>query len=227
MKYTSNVTAFIFVLSLMAAATAQAEKVKVKKVKGNSAVIETTSPLEEGQTYELVQENVAQEVDYKGVAMKSRSNSLTFGTSFEYIKSDLLQSTDFRFQARYGWNFSSLEVGLLAELHNADLGAGSTTTFLGGGYFDYNIVSNRDPRDLVYGPFVLVATGSTQYPSSATGGSSTKLVANLGGFITYFMGNSSTALRFEGFYNYQQINTTAVQNAVSGAGLRGLLVFYY
>ena len=227
MKNTWILSAFISAILLVNSSTAMAEKIKVRKVKGNTAVVESATPLEEGQTYEILSDNIAQEVDYKGVTMKSRQNSLTFGTSFEYIKSDLLQSSQFSMQLRYGWNFSSLEVGLLTELDSTDLGAGSTTTVLAGGYFDYNLVSNRDPRDLIYGPFVLAATGSTQYPSSATGGSSTKLAANLGGFVTYFMGVSSTALRAEAFYNYQQINTTAVQNAVSGFGMRGLLVYYY
>ena len=216
-----------FICTLLLLSPALAEKIKVKKVKGNSAVIESTTPLEEGQTYEIGPEAIAGEVDYKGAAMKSRQNSVTVGATFEYLKSDLLQSNQMAVQARYGWNFSNLEAGLVTELQSSDLGAGATTSFLIGGYFDYNLVSNRDPRDLIYGPFVLIATGSTQYPSSATGGSSTKLASNLGGFATYFLGGSSTALRGEAFYNYQQINTTAVQNSVAGFGMRVLLVYYY
>jgi hypothetical protein len=227
MKNTPILSAFICTIILGITHSASAEKIKVKKVKGNSAVIESTTPLEEGQTYEIGPEAVAGEVDYKGAAMKSRTNSLSFGANFEYLKSDLSQSNIFGIQGRYGWNFSNLEVGLMAELESVDVGAGATSTFLVGGYFDYNMVSNRDPRDLIYGPFVLLATGSTQYPASATGGSSTKLASNVGGFLTYFLGGSSTAIRGEGFYNYQQINTTAGQNAVAGFGARLLLVYYF
>lgn len=204
-----------------------AEKIKVKKVKGNTAIIETATPLEEGQTYELSPEALSEDVDYKATALKTRQNSFTAGTSYEYIKSDLLQSSSFSLQARYGWNFSTLEVGLLTELSSLDSGGGATTTFLGGGYFDYNLVSNRDPRQFIYGGFLAAATGNTQYPASATGGSSTKLMTNLGGFMTYFFANSNTGIRAEGFYNYQQINTSAQQNSVAGFGFRGLLVLYF
>lgn len=227
MNYTCVLSAIICTTITLATSTSMAEKIKVKKVKGSSAVIESTLPLEEGQTYEITPTNVSQDVDYKGSTIKSRQNSLSFGGSLEYLKSDLLQSNTMTVQGRYGWNFSNLEAGLVIELSSVDLGNGATTSFIGGGYFDYNLVTNRDPRDLIYGPFVLLATGSTQYPSSATGGSSTKLASNVGGFATYFLGGSSTAVRGEAFYNYQQINTTAVQNSVAGFGMRFLLEYYY
>lgn len=230
MKNTQASTSFLLsVLALITfvSGTATAEKIKVRKVKGNSAVIETTTPLEEGQTYELAVEPVSQDVDYKQGVLKQRENSVTFGLSYEYIKSDLLQRSKLDLQFRYGWNFGSIEAGVLVGASSLDQGAGATTSYLGGGYFDYNLVQNREPNKVIYGPFVLVATGSTQYPSSGTGGSSTLLMANTGGFLTYFFGNSTTAARMEAFYDYQQINTSAVQNSVAGFGLRGLLVYYF
>lgn len=204
-----------------------AEKITVKKVKGTQAIVETTTELVEGQTYELAAQPLSEDVDYKQSVLKPRNNSLTLGASFDFVKSELLSSSQADFQARYGWSFSTLEFGVVVKFSSSDQGAGATTSFLGGGYFDYNLVNNRDPRNLIYGPFVLLATGSTQYPSAATGGSSTKLESNLGGFMTYFLGKSSTALRGEAYYNYQQINTTAQQNSVAGFGMRGLLVFYF
>ena len=218
----------VFILAILSLGqVARAETIKVKKVKGNTAVIETELPLEEGKSYELATEAVSDNVDYKSSALKVRKNSFSFGTNFEYVKSDLSQNTSLNLQFRYGWNFTSLEVGIVGELASLDQGAGTTSSALVGGYFDYNLIANRDPKDLVYGPFLLLATGSTQYPSSQTGGSTTKIESNAGGFMTYFLGSSSTALRGEVFYNYQQINTTAVQNTVAGAGLRGLLLFYF
>lgn len=206
---------------------AMAEKIKVKKVKGNTAIIETVVPLEEGQTYDLDSSPISGDVDYKVSALKTRQNSLSFGSSFEYVKSDLSQNSEFNLQLRYGWNFSNIEFGVSALAGMLDQGAGSTTTLLAGGYFDYNLVNNRDPNNFIYGGFVLLATGSTQYPSSQTGGSSSKTESNLGGFLTYFLSESNTAIRAEGFYNYQQINTTAQQNSVAGFGARALLVFYF
>lgn len=207
--------------------SAFAEKFKVKKVKGNQAVIETTAVLDEGQTYELVSESISQDVDYKSNVLKSRENSLTLGGEFNFLRADTYQSNSYSFQVRYGWNFSSLELGALLNAISTDVGAGATTTILGGGYFDYNLISNRDPKKIIYGTFALLGVGSTSYPSSATGGSSTTLQTNIGGFFSYFIGTTSTALRGELYGIYQQVNTTASQSAVTGAGARGLLVFYF
>jgi hypothetical protein len=218
----------IAVLALTFTYSAYADQIKVKKVKGNSAVVESDVVLEEGKTYDLVMTPVADNVDYKSNSIKVRKNSFSFGTDFEAVRSDLSQNTALNLQFRYGWNFANLEVGVSGLISTRDQGAGSTNSFLAGGYFDYNLVPNRDPKEMIYGPFILLASGSTQYPSSSTsGGSSTKIETNVGGFLTYFLGQSTTALRGEVFYDYQQINTTAQQNSVGGAGLRGLLVFYF
>ncbi len=230
MKKTNNLPSLLiplFSIIILNNSLCWAEKVKVKKVKGNQAVIETLTPLEEGQSYELALEPVSQDVNYKQSLNKTRDNSLTFGTSYEYIKSDLLQRSQFNLQARYGWNFSSVEFGVLIDLTSLDQGSGATNQYSAGGYFDYNLVANREPNQLIYGPFALAAAGSTQYPTSQTGGSSSTIRTNAGGFLTYFLSGSTTALRGEGFYNYQQINTTAQQNSVAGFGLRGLLMFYF
>lgn len=214
-------------LFTLASGAAYAEKVTVKKVKGNQAIIETKTPLEEGQSYELVSESVSQDVDYKSNVFSSRGNSLTIGGQFDFLKANQFQSNTFSLHGRYGWNFSSIEVGVIADATSTDVGAGATTTILAGGYLDYNLVPNRDPKKVIYGPFVLLGMGSTSYPSGTAGGSSTTLNGNLGAFVSYFIGTTSTALRGEVYGVYQQVNTTALQSTVVGAGLRGLLVFYF
>lgn len=207
---------------------ALAEKMLVKKIKGNQAIIETATPLEEGQTYELSTESVSQDVDYKSNVFSSRRNSLTLGGQFDFLRSDTYQSSTTSLQVRYGWNFSNLEVGIFADATSTDVGAGATTAILGGGYFDYNLIPNRDPQKLIYGGFAILGFGSTSYPSGSTaGGSSTTLQTNLGGFISYFIGTTSTALRGEVYGTYQQVNTTAQQSTLTGFGTRGLLVFYF
>lgn len=206
---------------------ALAEKVTVRKVKGKQAIIESQTPLEEGQTYELVTESVSEDVDYKSGVFKTRNNSLTLGTKLDFLKSDTAQSTSYSLQARYGWNFSTLEVGGVLDVTGSDLGAGATTTLMAGGYLDYNVIQNRDPKKVIWGPFVLVGFGSTSYPSTAAGGSSTSLLANLGAFMSYFIGDSTTAIRGEAYGTYSQVNTTASQAAQVGGGIRGLLVFYF
>lgn len=203
------------------------QTVKVRRVKGKNAIIESSVPLEEGQTYQLQPESISEDVDYTASVSRSRDNSLTLGAQFDFLKSDTLESTNLNLQTRYGWNFTSFEIGGLLGVDMADAGNGATTTILAGGYVDYNLVANRDPNRTIYGPFVLAAFGSTQYPSSTAGGSSTLMQLNAGGFLSYFFSGSSTALRGELYANYQQVNTNAAQSNVTGAGARALLVFYF
>ena len=222
----SSIRLFIPMVFMFSTFAAIADKITVKKVKGNSAVVEFDTPLEEGKTYELATTPISDNVDYKSNKLKDRKNSFSFGTSFESVRSDLSQNTALNLQFRYGWNFANLEVGGVGTFTSSDQGAGTTSSVLAGGYFDYNLVPNRDPKEMVYGPFILLVAGSTQYPSS-TGGSTSKIETNAGGFLTYFLGTTTTAIRGELFYDYQQINTTAQQNSVAGGGFRGLLVFYF
>lgn len=205
-----------------------AEKFKVTKVKGNRAIIETTVSLQEGQIYEMLTgENISQDVDYRSNIVKSRNNSITLGGDLNFLKTDTYQSNSYSLQFRYGWNFTNLELGTLVNVSSLDVGAGATTSFLLGGYFDYNFVANRDPRKSIYGVFSLLGFGSTSYPSTSAGGSSSVIQLNVGGFLTYFIGNGSTALRGEAYAVYQQVNTSTAQNSLIGAGARGLLVLYF
>ncbi|MEK6628050.1 MAG: hypothetical protein AABY53_05445 [Bdellovibrionota bacterium] len=139
----------VLLIITTASFSAKAEKFKVKKVKGNQAVIETTTVLEEDQTYEFISESVSQDVDYKSNVLKSRENSLTLGGEFNFLRASNYQSNTYSLQVRYGWNFSSVELGALLNMVSTDVGAGATTTVLGGGYFDYNLIANRDPKKVI------------------------------------------------------------------------------
>lgn len=222
-----SVVLFFAALIPFAAQTAHADQIKVRRVKGKNAIVESSIPLEEGQTYEIVPEPVSADVDFKTEGLKSRSNSLSFGSQFSYLKSDTTESTNFSLQVRYGWNFSSLEIGALANGTSTDSGSGATTTYALGGYFDYNLVPNRDPRKTIYGVFALGSFGGSQPPSSSTTGNTTTIEADAGAFLTYFIGDSTTALRGEGYFVYQQSNTSTTNTNITGGGARGLLVFYF
>lgn len=201
-----------------------AEKIKVTKVKGKQAIIETSALLEEGQTYELLtQDKISEDVDYKSNVTKSRKNSLSLGGQLSFLNSTTYQSNSYSFQGRYGWNFSNLELGGVLDFSSVDLGAGATSNVMAGGYFDYNFIPNRDPKKTIYGMFALIGFGS----KSASGGSSSLIEADFGGFISYFIANSSTALRAELYGVYQQVNTTTSQGSLAGFGGRALLQFYF
>lgn len=204
-----------------------AQKIKIKKTRGLSAVIESNVPLEEGRIYELASDPVSQNIDYKGTGFRSRQNSVSFGGSISAVRGDDYQRNYFSFQGRYGWNFSNIEFGVLAGFNSEDLGAGATSDFSGGGYFDYNLIPNRDPKSIVYGVVGILNFGSRQFPANSGGGSASTLGGNAGAFLSWFLNSTSTALRAEGFFDFQQISTTTKQTNVTGFGSRALLVFYF
>lgn len=204
-----------------------ATKITVRKVKGKNAIVESQAPLEEGHTYDLADEIISEDVDYKTTVQKPRSNSFTVGTQFKFGKSDRIELTDFSLHGRYGWNYTTLEFGAILDFRSLDTGTGATSTLLAGGYYDYNLEVNRFPKKFVYGLMVLGAFGSTNYPSTTVGTNTTNIELDMGGFATYFLGNSSTALRGEGFFKYEQLNTSTQQNSLFGFGVRGLLVYYF
>lgn len=203
---------------------AQAQKFKVKKVKGRSALIETSVPLEEGKTYDLQSDVISTDVNYSNAGFKSRQNSLTLGVDFTYLKGDSVQNTSYDVQGRYGWNFSYIEFGVVVRLKSVDKGAGAATDFGAGGYFDYNLVTNRDSKNLIYGPFSLLTIGTL----GSTGGASANAIdLNAGGFVSMFFAQSSAALRFELYADIQQVSSSAGQSTLTGAGGRGLIVVYF
>ncbi len=203
--------------------SALAQKITVKKIKGLTALIETTTPLEEGQTYDLQVSSISTDVNYSAQGFKSRQHSLTFGINFSTFSAENLQNTVFNFQARYGWNFSVLEFGLLTQVSYLDEGAGAKTDFAAGGYFDYNLITNRDSRTFIYGPFGLISIGSTQ----KKGGSANLIDVNAGGFISFFPSNGSTAFRLEAFADQQQISSATASTNLLGFGGRGLIILYF
>ncbi len=210
-------------INLFFSTQAFAQKITVKKMKGRTALVESSVPLEEGKTYDLQDSPITAEVNYAAQGLKSRRNSLTLGMNFSSFSSDNIQMTNFSLQGRYGWNFSYLEFGVLSQVGYLDDGGGAKTDFLAGGYFDYNLLTNRDGRNFIYGPFALVLIGSVQ----KKGGSANLIDFNGGGFFSYFPNKGLTAFRLEAYADYQQITASTTATTVLGAGGRALILFYF
>ncbi len=218
--------AFIFMTTL-STENCYAQKIKIKKTKGLSAMIESSVPLEEGQVYDLQTQALSQDVDYKSTKFKSRQNSISIGGNLVSLRSDDYQKNLASLQVRYGWNLTNLEFGSVLNAESEDVGAGATTDFTAGGYFDYNLIGNRDPKYIIYGVLSLITFGTRQFPASSGSGSATTLEMNLGGFLSWFLNSSNSALRIEAFANRQQISTTTKQSSVLGFGSRALMLFYF
>lgn len=211
-------TVLIILFSILFSTTAKATATfTVKKTKGNSAVIESSMPLIPGETYTLGE-------SAHPTQKQLRENSLAGGIDTSFFKSDTLQEHQIDIEARYGWNFKDYELGPLVHINLLDEGAGFNTEFYLGGYFDYNLISNVASEDQIFG---LTAQGYGGNREFTNGSNSQIFSLGGGGFLTWFLLRSSTALRFEGLIEQKRIATSVTSSNVLGFSGRMLLVFYY
>lgn len=203
------------------------ETFTVKKTKGRQAVIESSTPLIEGETY-IIQTSkqsglISEDVTYPR-SNRSRENSFSAGINSSFFKADNLQEHQIDLEGRYGWNFGDYEVGPLIHVKLLDEGAGLNTDFYVGGYFDYNITPNVGRTDMIYGLTAQVFGGNREF----TNGASSQIIAlGAGGFLSWYLMGSSTALRIEGLAESKKIATsTSSANAIGFVG-KMLFAFYY
>lgn len=212
---------FIFTV-FMIVQSVQASTVTVRKIKGRQAIIETSAALEVGQTYELQNEQIS--IDANGIKSQSRKNSLQLGAELQSLTAANVQDNRIFISARYGWNFEYFEIGPTISYQSIDLGAGTDSDFFAGGYFDYNIQKNKNQTMYVWGPTFNLEVGTKQLKS---GGSASLMNADLGGFLTWYLSGTSTALRIQGAYHYQKITTPTTDTALTGLMSKAYLVFYF
>ncbi|MES2803397.1 MAG: hypothetical protein V4654_12960 [Bdellovibrionota bacterium] len=214
-KHSLVLTIIAFTFSSL---SAQAATFTVKKTKGRSAVIESSAPLVEGETYAL-----SEDVSHSR-SNRSRANSFSAGIDSSFFKSDNLQEHQIDVEARYGWNYGDYEVGPLIHINLLDEGAGFNTDFYVGGYFDYNLSANVVGADAVYGLTAQGFGGNREF----TSGSSSQIFAfGGGGFLSWYLMNSSTALRFEGLIMQKKIATSSTSSNVLGFSGKMIFAFYY
>jgi hypothetical protein len=213
----------LFLISLTLPLTSMATSITVKKVKGNSAVIEMSTPLEVGKTYNLESEAMTLQTDYS-TQFKSRLNSISLGLDVNMVNASKVVDNQAAFKFRYGWNHRSFEFGPVANIEVYDKGFGTNTDYLAGLYFDYNTIDNKAPRDWIYGPTVQVLLGNRNFD---TGGSAQVTQGEVGGFMTWFINSSPVALRTEAGYVYRRVNTSAAETTLSGFNAQIYLMYYY
>ena len=197
--------------------------ITIKKVKGNSAVIEMSSSLEVGKTYNLESDALTLQTDYSN-QFKSRLNSISLGLDVNMMSGNKVTDNKAAFKGRYGWNHRNFEFGPIISVEVYDKGFGTNTDYLIGGYYDYNYIENKAPRDLIYGPTVQLLLGNRTFDS---GGSAQITHGNLGGFMTWFINGSPVALRTEATYLYRRVNSSASETTLSGASAQMYLMYYY
>ncbi|MCM2282812.1 MAG: hypothetical protein NDI61_13310, partial [Bdellovibrionaceae bacterium] len=209
---------------LAGSTTAQAQTFKVLKMKGNKAVIQLPkgSTLEKGESYSIGTSTDGESSSTSAggssgpreqtlsmsSALFTGSRSSSNGTSTSITAIDLT--------GRYGWNKGIMEYGPLAEFEYASASSVSTRTIEVGGFFDYNLVENKEGVDMVYG---LGATASIGQSSTEGQPSTSIMNINGGGQLKWFPFGHATAIRLDAGLNYER-------QSVSGRTLTttGLLI---
>ncbi|QDK38276.1 hypothetical protein [Bdellovibrio sp. NC01] len=230
MRQTFFITAALTMsLSLLSfSQDAHAQKIKVRKVQGNKAIVEFTGNLNQGSTYDLISP------DEFGGEEASNNRKYVVGVNFAMTntKADAANSvniTTFNLAARFGWNFGSFEIGPMVGYAStiADL---TSTTYKLGAFADFNIIPNIPGEAFLYG---IGGTGSfgQHDPGSDTVVGDYKydlFEAFVGPFVKWFPTGGPYGFRLDAGYIYQRQSTNTIGTiAVSGfAGNFGLFAYF-
>lgn len=209
--------------ALSLATPAFAQKIKVRKVKGNQAVIEFSgAPLRTGSVYEISSESFG-EVGNSG----SRANLLGISFSLKSGKADNASSssTVISVAGSYGWNSGSYEYGPLLSYSSSNANNGNTaSTIQVGGFVDYNLIPNLPGEVFIYG---LGGTASFGSNDSGSGSTTSLMGLTAGPFVKWFAINSTSAVRFDALYEYTKYSGNASDVAYSGILLRAGIATYF
>ncbi|MFS4457552.1 hypothetical protein [Bdellovibrio sp. HCB2-146] len=204
-----------------------AQKIKVRRVKGNQAVVDFVgTPLQTGQVYDLMaQDDLGGESGFSG----SGGRQYSFGLNFSYFstKSDAAGSrntTEAELGARFGWNFGSFEVGPLFAYESSDAGGFNATFIKAGGFGDFNIIQNIPGEAFLYGVGGYLALGQRD---NGAGTKSSVTDVFVGPFAKWFPGGSSYAIRIDAGYEYMRLAQDSGDTTLTGIGLLGGLQVYF
>lgn len=193
---------WLLVFSILAFSSASfAQKIKVRRVKGNQAVIEFAGGnLQAGQVYELAPDEFSEST----VTSSSRKYVTALSLSFMNTKSDApgaSNDTTITLNGKFGWNFGNYELGPLLTYASNQVGSTTISTYKVGGFADYNMISNTPGEAFVYG------LGGTASMGQLDGGSGNKrdlMDFFVGPFVKWFPTGSSVGFRIDVGYIYQK-----------------------
>ncbi len=217
---------WLLVLSVLTFATsAFAQKIKVKRVKGNQAVVEFSgATLESGQVYELAGD------EFAGAGLSttsSRKNVIGLRFSFLNTKSDVANSqneTDIRLDAKYGWNLGSFEIGPLVTYTSDQTANVTATSLVFGGFADYNLIPNIPGEVFVYG---LGGQGGFGQSDSGTGQKRDVMILLAGPFAKWFPTGQDFGIRFDAGYTYAKSSGGTSDATITGLAFAAELMAYF
>ncbi|WP_413557559.1 hypothetical protein [Bdellovibrio sp. HCB209] len=216
-------TIFLITMMTLCSASAYAQKIKVRKVKGNTAIVESTSPLAPGAVYDLISQDQFGEED--GPA--NRNYVVGVNLSFSNTKSDAANSkaeTAAAFTGRFGWNLATFEVGPLVQFNMTHVNDVTATTWKLGGYGDYNFTPNITGEAFLFG-----LTGYGAFGNEDRGtGTKFDIVDVFGGLVVkWFPTGTSACFRAEFGYLYERQTVTGGYNTETGlASSVGIFAYF-
>ncbi|MBV2167946.1 MAG: hypothetical protein KUL82_04485 [Bdellovibrio sp.] len=200
-----------------------AQKIKVRKVKGNQAVVEFAGGrLEQGQVYELTHDEFSEPSE----ASSSRKYVVAMSFSLMNTKSDAASAeneTDITLAGKFGWNMGTYEVGPLLSYSSDATGSITTTLYRLGGFADYNMIPNISGEAFLYG---VGGTGSFGQRDSGSGSKVDIMDFFVGPFMKWFPTGSNVGFRMDAGYIYQKQSGIG-ESTVSGLNLAAGLMAYF
>jgi hypothetical protein len=223
-----------------------AQIVRVDRIKGKKALVEISEgTLKTGEIYYLsstptststsdVPSSRTSEISEVSSKLSSRDRliGVTGNVSSLSISGggNSASTTGLLLSGRFGWNFTDHEYGTLGSLTIINGAGNSTSSFLIGGFFDYNLGPNKALEEALPGFGGEAAVGASGVTVAGLGGSSTTSATTWylypNGFIKWFYQQRSTCLRGDIGLLYQPILTNPSLMA-SGLMARLGMIHYF
>lgn len=226
MKNGCILTIFLTILTVFSS-EAWAQKIKVRRVKGNQAVVEFSGgTLKQGQAYELVHDEFA-EADSSAGGSSNRKYMVNVSFAMSAMKSDAAGSeseTDMSLAARFGWNFEQFEIGPWFSYNSDSTGKVTVNVMKAGGWADFNLIPNIPGEIFVFGVGGYGAFGQSE------GGTASLSILEFGGgpFVKWFPFATDVGLRADVGYGYQkQSGGTSGDATITGLTSTAGVIAYF
>jgi len=221
------------VLVLLTANHAYAQTVKVLKVSGRKAIVQTApgTELKVGQTLNVEDDALGEGSDKSSFPPSNgkRANSAGFSGDLSAVNAGhtngtaSLTTTIFDLNAFYGWNKVTMEFGPRLGLSSVSAGGSNTSQYTAGGFFDYNFVPNNPGTELVYGAGGTVDLGT----ASQSSGSGSVMNFFAGGNLKWFPLGISVAVRGDAGLVYYKTSTSGDTITQTGFMIKGGFQVYF
>ncbi|KYG63626.1 hypothetical protein AZI87_14500 [Bdellovibrio bacteriovorus] len=217
---------WLLVVSILTFSSASfAQKIKVRKVKGNQAVIEFSGgSLQPGNVYELAPDEFGE----SSAVSTSRRYLVGLSFNFENTKADTSgaeNETDINLLAKFGWNYGTFEVGPMVSYSSTAIGSVTTTTYKFGGFGDYNMIANTPGEAFIYGLGGYATMGQRD---SGTGSKIDVMDFFVGPFAKWFPTGTGVGFRLDGGYIYQKVSGGVGGDAtITGLAFTAGIIAYF